>query len=111
MASQRQPCGGISMKTVAVKGNSGVSVTLQLNKLFPYQSAISSLTVLLARKSFLDCCEHWRARPVLAPNQLTDIYDGEAWKSFLVVEGVDFLKARLNLCLTTGSNLSFIMVS
>ena len=97
MASQRQPCGGILMKTVAVKGNSGVSVTLQPNKLFSYQSVISALTVLLVRKNFLDCCEHWRARPVLAPNQLTDIYDGEVWKSFLVV---DFLKARHNLCLT-----------
>ena len=56
MASQRQPCGGILMKTVAVKGNSGVSVTLQPNKLFSYQSVISALTVLLVRKNFLDCC-------------------------------------------------------
>ena len=41
------------MKTVTIKGNSGVSTTLQLNNLFPYQSVISASTVLIARKIFL----------------------------------------------------------
>ena len=100
LPSQRKPCGGILMKSIKVKGRSGnINITLQPNKIFPYQLVISVLKVFIARKGFLDCCEHWRSRSVTAPQFLSDVYDGKVWQDFLVVDGVNFLRSPYNLCL------------
>ena len=59
-------------------------------KVFCSQSIIKSLQQLLCCPNFLSNCEQWRHRHI-HPDLLCDIYDGRAWKEFLVVNRKPFL--------------------
>ena len=97
IASQRQRCGAILMKTL--RGKNGNFV--QPYKMFPYQSVKDGLIKLLSRKGFLECCEHWRRRNQTIPaGTLCDVFEGRIWQNFMTVDGVDFLKSRCSLCFT-----------
>ena len=97
MASQRQPCGALLMKTL--RGSNGNYV--QPFKMFPYQSVKDGLIKLLSRKGFLECCEHWQKRSQTIPTgTLCDVFEGRIWQDFMTVDGVDFLKLRYSLCFT-----------
>ena len=98
--SQRHPCGSLLMRTIRGRGGHG-NVMLRPNKVYPYQSLIGALTMLMSRDGFLDCCEHWRKRVNTMPSHvLADIYEGKVWSDFFVVDGVSFLQSPYNLCFT-----------
>lgn len=97
LASHRQPCGGLLMKVI--KTSSFQNDRLQPYKVFPYHSIKDALASLIARNGFLDKCEHWRTQHTTIPaGVLGDIYEGNIWREFLCVDGVNFLQSRHNLC-------------
>ena len=61
---------------------------------FPYNSLISSLQMLIKRPGFLAQCKHWRQSYANDDRSLTDMYDGEVWKKMLCFEGTDFLSKK-----------------
>ena len=99
MQSQREVCQGILMKQVGRNGSENKSFLP--HKTFPYQSLLSALEILINRKGFLDCCEQWRSRSFTSNFQfMGDVYDGRVWQEFLECDGLDFLRAKHNLCFT-----------
>ena len=64
-------------------------------KVYCSQSIIKSMELLLCRPNFLVNCEQWRHRQIQS-DLLCDIYDGQVWKEFLVVNGRPFLNCRQN---------------
>ena len=78
----------------------GGKTKLVLKKSFLYHSIISGLQKLIARKVFLQLCDHWRQCSSLIPDDTyADIYDGKVWKEFKSIKGRQFLDSPGNLCL------------
>ena len=89
----RSPCGFPLVKLV--KTALGKSL-FKLMKLFCYRSIIRSLVEMVKKPGMLDLLNYWKFRSV--PNGvLADIYDGLAWKSFLNVDGKEFLLSRYGI--------------
>ena len=89
----RTPCQFPLVK--AIKTAIGTRV-LQPIKVFCYKSIIESIGELVQRPGMLDLLNHWKSRTI--PNgDMADVYDGLVWKSFLTVDGKDFLKSRYSI--------------
>ena len=63
--------------------------------IYCYKSVIDSLQELMLRKGFIEKCELWRQRNVLA-GTYSDVYDGNVWKDFMFVNGQSFLNSPFN---------------
>lgn len=95
-ALQRKLCSAYLMKTFS-KSMSKVRPF----KLYAYQSLKDAMTNLVNRNHFLKLCDHWRNRCANLPEgYLGDIYDGNMWKQFQVVDGINFLGSSYNFCFT-----------
>lgn len=77
-------------------------VTLQNGKTCFYpikyycaNSIIEELEKCLLRKNFASSCELWRKRQ-MKEGFLADVYDGNLWKEFQVVNGISFLEKARN---------------
>lgn len=85
-------------------GGSGFSVVVfplsRPIKVFCCQSLIHCCKQLVGQPGMLDMFSHWKNRSM--PAGMADIYDGAVWKSFLRLNGQDFL---LDKC-TLGLNLN-----
>ena len=89
----RSPCGFPLVKLV--KTASGKKLFKPM-KLFCYKSIIRSIAEMVQKPGMLDLLNHWKSRSV--PNGvLADIYDGFVWKSFLNVDGKEFLQSRYGI--------------
>lgn len=97
--SMREPCGSYLMKDFKANVNTNSFVRVKPFKLFAYQSLKEAMTNLLNTNEFLKNCEHWHSRKVPS-GCLSDIYDGEVWHEFQVVDGVKFLETKYNFCFT-----------
>ena len=58
-------------------------------KVYCWKSVISQLEIILQREGFPDLCEHRRRRQD-KESVLSDVYDGEVWKSFEGHDGTLF---------------------
>lgn len=97
-ASMREPCGSLLMKTF--RANTSF-IRVKPFKVFAYQSLKKAMTNLLNTNGFLENCEHWRNRKEMVPSGcFSDIYDGNIWHEFQVVDGVKFLETNYNFCFT-----------
>lgn len=72
--SKRSKCNAILMKKVIVGGKR----KLVPRKSFFYHSVIDGLQHLIAKKDFLQKCEHWKKR-TMTRGTYADIYDGAIW--------------------------------
>ena len=91
---RRSPCGALLLRSV----KRGSVTKLLPFKVYPYISLKKSLTKLCKRSDFLNMCEQWRNRKEL-PNVFSDVYDGNVWKNFQVVDNIPFLQAPNNISL------------
>ena len=73
-----------------MKASNG-SLTLRPKKIFCFQSINDILSRFLKRPDFASKCEEWRNRQP-DPNTLSDVYDGNVWKSFNNSDGNWFFK-------------------
>lgn len=73
--SKRSKCNAILMKKVIVGGKR----KLVPRKSFFYHSVIDGLQRLIAKKDFLQKCEHWKKR-TMTRGTYADIYDGAIWQ-------------------------------
>ena len=96
-ARMRKPCCSPLLKTVKTSSR---KIILHPIKVFCYRSLIEQLKY---QPQILDLFSHWKGRVI--PARITaDIYDVEVWKSFLNVDGEEFLSSRYNLGMLTGSD-------
>ncbi|XP_035665651.1 uncharacterized protein LOC118408900 [Branchiostoma floridae] len=91
----RKPCGTILMKTVLGKHQKEF---LYPKRTFCYRSVVKSLEDMLQRPDFIEACEAWRNRST-QHGTYTDVFDGQIWKDFQVVDGEPFLAEPCNLAL------------
>ena len=96
-AALRQRCDTQLMKNVRTSFG---TLSFYPRRLYCYQSLIASLKELIRRPGFIEKCELWRTRNRYQKNCLTDIYDGQVWKSFLNPDGVPFFSAPFNFGLS-----------
>ncbi|XP_066299236.1 uncharacterized protein [Branchiostoma lanceolatum] len=89
----RKPCGTILMKTVLGKNQKEF---LYPKRTFCYRSLTKSLEDMLQRPGFSEDCEAWRKRST-PQGTYTDVFDGQIWKDFQVVNGQPFLAEPCNL--------------
>lgn len=83
-----QSCGAQLLKKVKCKGK----VMYHPIKVYCFKSIIDTLECYLLRPGFQEECERWRDRK--SEDYLSDIYDGQVWKEFNVINGENFLKAK-----------------
>ena len=81
-----------------MKIKQGPHFNLVPRKVYAYVSLKACLSKLCSQKDFLQKCKHWRHRNG-TPGYYTDVYDGEVWKAFQIVDGDLFLQWPNNLCL------------
>ncbi|XP_065892610.1 uncharacterized protein [Dysidea avara] len=92
-ASKRLPCGAYLMKTVKTRNG---KMTVKPYKVFAYQPLKTAVSRLANRKGFIDLCEKWRTRVNAPDGVMYDIYDGQLWKDFQVVDGDPFLESKFS---------------
>lgn len=73
--NKRGPCDELLLKTV----RTGTNMFLYPRMVYPYNSVVKSLQVLLKRPGFWEKCQEWR-KQTLPDNVRTDIYQGNVWK-------------------------------
>ena len=88
----RNECGQCLMKTVRCANG---KVSLYPRLIYCYKSIIESLKEMVAKPGFVERCELWRQRKKV-PDVYRDVYDGNAWKDFMVVDGMQFLSVPFN---------------
>ena len=98
--SKRKPCGAILLQSV--KGKKDTS--LRPWKVYCYRSLISSLIQILSKPQILSLCEQWRQRSSVDGQLLGDVYDGQLWKDFQVVDGVPFLSSPHSIALSFNTD-------
>lgn len=94
--SRRAPCHAGLLKTVEI-AVSGRKI-LYPHKIFCYRSLQSSIQDLLLSREFCEDCDHWRTKPVSMSYR--EVYDGQIWKNFQVVDGCSFLNTAFTYALT-----------
>lgn len=96
-ARMRVPCANALLKTIRTASRKCIERPI---KVFCYQDLIDCIKKLVCQPGKLDMFSHWKYRSVPA-GIMADIYDGAVWKSFLSLNGKDFLsnKYTLGLCL------------
>ena len=62
-------------------------------KVFCYGNLLASLQRLLLRPGFATSCESTRNICNETTGILSDLYNGQVWKEFLTIDGVEFLSA------------------
>ena len=93
---RRRKCGAELMKKVKI----GRHYKFVPRKIYVYNSLLSSLERLIAKPNFLHQCEQWRKHSKNVPDGwLTDVYDGQLWKDWLLKGGRPFLDIPGNLLL------------
>ena len=85
--SRRVACGCVLMKKQKTKKK----MTLIPRKVYPYMSIVKSLEMILSRPGYLEKCEQWRSRGSTVSEYLSDVYDGEVWKTFNTEKFGNFL--------------------
>lgn len=92
--ARRQPCGTALMKSK--RSCNGVTY-LYPKQMYCFKKLTESIQELIYKSDFLKDCELWRERQRHLPdNILGDIYEGQIWKDFQVVDGEHFLSAPNN---------------
>ena len=86
----RVPCNTSLLKSI--KTSSGKRISLPL-KVFCNQSLVQSIKQLVLQPGMLDQLNQWKARSIPC-GVMADIYDRSVWKSFLTVNGKEFLLSR-----------------
>ena len=81
------------MKTVKTRNG---KMTVKPYKVFAYQPLKTAVSRLANRKGFIDLCEKWRTRVNAPDGVMYDIYDGQLWKDFQVVDGDPFLESKFS---------------
>ena len=97
-ASRRMKCGATLLRSVRIKGG---RTNWHPRKSYCYRSLKDSVTTLVNRPGFLQSCEQWRSR-VVPENVLHDVYNGQMWKEFQIVDGKPFLETPHNFVLALG---------
>lgn len=87
---QRAPCGCVLLKAVILPSGKRIMYPL---KVYPYKSLLSSLQQCLLCPDFVDLCQEWRLRSSLASYKC-DVYDGQIWNDFKIVDGKPFLSSE-----------------
>ena len=83
----RAQCNTLLLKTVTLKGG---KKKLIARKEYPYMSVIQSLQRLLQDPVILKKCDDWKSR-CTSEGVFSDVYDGNIWKDFLIVNNSPFL--------------------
>ena len=86
----RVKCSSPLLKVVKTASGKHMSHPL---KLFCYRSIIESIKNLVQKPGMLDTLNKWKERS-MPDGIMSDIYDGSVWKSFLTLNGKDFLSRR-----------------
>ena len=89
----RTPCHTNLFKSV--KTSSGKHIFVPLKE-FCYKSVVQSIEALINLPGKLDLLSNWKSRSIPG-GVLADIYDGQVWQDFLVVDGKEFLSSRYSL--------------
>jgi len=88
-------CGAVLARKYVAGNNQAVFYPF---KIYCFNSIINQLESLLNRPGIPELCEKWRKRQV-DPGFMADIYDGQIWRDFQIVNGRDFLKSERNFAL------------
>ena len=86
----RVPCNISLLKSIKTSSEKRISLPL---KVFCNQSLVQSIKQLVLQPGMLDLLNQWKARSISC-GVMADIYDGSVWKSFLTVNGKEFLLSR-----------------
>lgn len=92
--NDRRKCETLLLKNVQLGNGQNV---LRPYKLYCYNSLFSSLQNLLKLQSFVELVEHWRTRD--SNGALMDVYDGQVWKDFMIINGIPFLAEQFTFAL------------
>ena len=99
--ARRKKCNTVLLKRI----KHGSSYKLIPKKVYAYCSLTAMISKLCNKSSFLAKCEHWRDsfQPFTSIKNLngllTDIYNGEVWYRYQIVDEKPFLAAPNNLAL------------
>ncbi len=96
-ARMRLSCGNSLLKSIKTASKKCIERPI---KVFCYQNLIDCIQNLVAQPGKLELLSEWKKRSIPA-GIMADIYDGAVWKSFLSLNGQDFLSCKytLGLCL------------
>ena len=83
---KRVPCGTVFLKSIKTSGK-GIPLPL---KVFCNQSLMQSIKQLVSQHSMLNLLNQWKIHSI-STGIMADIYDGSGWKSFLTLNGKEFL--------------------
>ena len=100
---QRSPCGATLLKTVFLPSGRRLMYPL---KTYPYKSLSSSLQEFLLRPEFVKSCHHWKSRTTQTGFR-ADVYDGNIWRDFQVVNDKPFLSSTDALSLGLMLNVDW----
>lgn len=100
---QRVACGCVLLKAVILASRQRIMYPL---KVYPYKSLLSSLQQLLLRPDLVVLCRHWQSRSSM-PGYKCDVYDGNIWNDFKIVDGKPFLSSEDDLCLGIMLNVDW----
>ncbi len=89
----RSPCNATLLKTVYFRNG---TTKLVARKEYPYMSIVKTIEKFWKRPDFYEKCQAWRKRQVIQ-DLYTDVYDGQIWKDFQVVNGEPFLSSDSSL--------------
>ena len=89
-----KPCGVPLMKSVRTSSHKTIYKHI---KVFCYRSLIASIKDDVQQPGYLDLFSHWKTRTEIPAGVMSEIYDGEVWKSFQTVDGQEFLSSRYSL--------------
>jgi hypothetical protein len=95
-ARMRTPCGNALLKTIRTASRRCIERPI---KVFCCQRLIDCCQKLVGQPGMLDLFSHWKHRSIPA-GVMADIYDGAVWKSFLCLDGQDFLLDKYTLGLS-----------
>ena len=90
--ARRKPCGELLMKVVRTEFGRNL---LKPKKLYCYRPLQDSIQQFLQRNGFVQKCELWRKR-VVESNMLLDVFDGNLWKEYQVINGQPYLSLPYN---------------
>ena len=89
----RIPCGTPLLKPIRT---SSKKMIMRPIKVFCYRNLINQIKHIVNQPKILDIFSHWKHRAIPA-GVMADIYDGEVWKSFLNIDGEEFLNNRYTI--------------
>lgn len=96
----RKKCGSSLLKTIKTASR---KILFRPIKVFCYRSLIEQIKHVVNQPKMLDILSQWKSRAI-PTGIMADIFDGKVWKSFLTINGEEFLSSRYTLALSLNAD-------